>query len=250
MRPILMLALLGSLAVAGNDEAEKAARQEAEALCKRLGDKEAGERLEAARTAASNHHALLTAPLTRLLKDKDARVRFAAISALGLRNDPKAQKKAASALAARLRPLEGKEERTEELTAVIQALHDLAQPSTVKALLDIKSGANPDVARARAMAVANVPSKETIERLIQFGYKDRKGSGQTRKLATAALAYATQTKVRGGVEQWRQWWSDNKDTFDVDAAAEKRASRRIEQKEREAKRKERKKRKPKKKDGA
>jgi HEAT repeat protein len=249
MRPILILALLGSLALAGDDEAEAAARQEAEALCKRLGDKDAGGRLDAARTAASNHHALLTAPLTRLLKDKDARVRSAAISALGRRDDPKAQKKAASALAARLRPLDGKEERTEELMAVIQALHDLAQPSTIKALLDIKSGTDRETAVARARAVANVPSKEAIERLIQFGYKDRKGSGQTRKVATTALAYATQTKVRGGIEQWRQWWSDNEDTFDIDAAAEKRANQRTEQKEREAKRKERGKRK-RKKDGA
>jgi len=72
------------------------------------------------------------------------------------------------------------------------------------------------------MAVANVPSKEAIERLIQYGYKDRRGAGRTRDLATKALAYATQEKVKGGIEGWRKWWSDNEKSFDPIAAAEKR----------------------------
>ena len=81
--------------------------------------------------------------------------------------------------------------------------------------------------------------KEAIERLIQFGYKDRRGSSRTVRTATQALAYATQEKVCGGIEQWRKWWSDNKATFDVEAAAEARAKARAKQAEKDAARKER-----------
>jgi HEAT repeat protein len=244
-RSILVLALL---ALAVPAEEDKALREAASELVARMRSKDGEERLAATRETAMNQHHLVLSPLIKLLKDKDRRIREAAISSLGLRDDPKAARAAANALAARLRPLEGKEETREELLAVISALHDLAQPASIKALIDIKSGTDRDVMSARAMAVANVPSKEAIERLIQYGYKDRRGSDATRRIATRALTYATQVKLKGNLEEWRRWWSDNKDAFDVDAAAEARANKRAEQAakaakkaERERKRRERKK---------
>jgi HEAT repeat protein len=244
-RTILVLALL---ALAVPAEEDKALREAASELAARMRSKDPEERLAAARETAMNQHHLVLAPLVKLLRDKDKRIREAAISSLGLRDDPKAAKQAASALASRLRPLAGKEETREELLSVIQALHDLAQPVSMKALLDIKSGTDREVMRARAMAVANVPSKEAIDRLIQYGYKDRRGSDSTRRIAIQALGYATQVRLRGNFEEWRRWWSDNKDGFDVDAAAEARANKRAEQAakaekkaERERKRRERKK---------
>ena len=66
--------------------------------------------------------------------------------------------------------------------------------------------------------------------------------------AGAAIRYATQEKVKGGVREWRQWWKDNKAKFDVDHAANLRAEERMKQEQKKAQRAERKKRK-KKKDG-
>ncbi|MHC4958399.1 MAG: HEAT repeat domain-containing protein [Planctomycetota bacterium] len=246
---ILSLALLLS-AAAWADEAAKAAQAKADELTKTMASKDAEERLSAVREAARNQHKSLVSPLTRLLKDKDVRIRYEAIAVLGLRLVPKDKKTAAKALNARLVPLSKKVQDQEELLKVVSALHDLAQPSSIKPLLDMKADTDRDVAVARAKAVANVPSKEAIERLIQFGYKDRRGASRTVRTANLALTYATGEKVRGGIEGWRKWWSDNKASFDVEAAAEARLKSRMEKAAKDAKKEERKRRKRKKKDGA
>ena len=129
---------------------------------------------------------------------------------------------------------------------MITALHDLAQPSSIKPLLSMDSTTPREVRAACAMAVGNVPSKEAIDRLIQYGYKDRRGSGRTRDLATKALAYATQEKVKGGIEAWRKWWSENEDDFDPIAAAEKRQQARAAAEEKQRRKEERRNRKKKK----
>jgi len=59
-------------------------------------------------------------------------------------------------------------------------------------------------------------------------------------VATEALAYATQERVKGGIEAWRQWWSDNKKSFDPVAAAEKRKESRAKAEEKQARREARK----------
>ncbi|MEM8882886.1 MAG: hypothetical protein AAGD14_02310 [Planctomycetota bacterium] len=199
--------------------------------------------------ATSNQHKSLTSPLIKLLKHKSDAVRLGVIPVLGARTQLSEQKKAGSALAARLKPLSKKPEQETELSAVIEALHDLQQRSTIKALLDMGSGTNRDIMDARAMAVGNVPHKDAIEALIQFGYKNRRGVDRTRDVANRALRYATGENPRGGIEGWRRWWKDNEKTFDPIEAAEARASKKAERDEKEAKRAERKKKRDRKKQG-
>ena len=222
------------------DDERAALKTKATELAKRMASKDAEDRLSAVRESGPVYHRAIVAPLIKLLKDKDTRVRTEAITSLGLRDDPKNKKSAARALAGRLKPLEGNEKTREELKKIVQALHDLAQPTTIKALLDMKADADPGVARARSMAVGNIPSKEAIERLIGHGDKGRKRKRGASSGITQALAYATQEKVKGGIEGWRKWWKENKATFDVDAAAEARANKRAKAKEKSEKRKDRK----------
>jgi hypothetical protein len=242
MKPIWMLALLAALATAG-DEEEAAAKAEAAEISKRMAHKDPGERLEAARAAARNQHLSLATPLAKLLKDKDQRVRVEAITSLGLRDDPKAQKKAATALGARIRVLEGKEEKKEELVAVLQALHDLAHPAAIKPLMDgIPADPDPEVLRGRLMAVANTPTAEAVDKIINFASAGGKKFRRQKGLAREAIQYATCMKQRWDVDEWRSWWKENKTTFDFDATAEKRAEMRVAQQEKAERRKNKKKR--------
>jgi hypothetical protein len=208
-----------------------------EDLAGRLGSDDASAVIEACREAAASEDPALTAPLARLLKHDNPAVRRAAIDALQLRKPAEEKKKAAQALALRIAALAAKEETKEECLAVINALHDLAQVVALKALLD---GIGPDddreVARARMHAAANIPSKEAIEELIHLASAGRRGGAQWRVAAAVdALRYATQEKVEGGIEAWRHWWTENKKTYDVDLAANKRADARLREAERRAK---------------
>ncbi|MHC4549946.1 MAG: HEAT repeat domain-containing protein [Planctomycetota bacterium] len=243
MRRYLLIVLLCAPTLAED------ARDETADLARRLGASDPDTKIEAARAAAQRQDASLTAPLIKLLKDKNPAVRVAAVEALGLRQTTSERKRAAKALSARIRPLQTKEEDTDELLKVVQSLHDLAQPVALRPLTDIPAQTDVAVARARLRAAANIPSKEAIERIIQFGSSGRRGRGWRRKVATDALRYATQEQVRGGVEDWRRWWSDNKRTFDVDFAANKRAEQRAKEEERKQKRAERKRKKKKDKEG-
>lgn len=250
MRTLLACTLLLSLAAADRD-ADQARKTKAAELAKAMASKDVETRLGAAREAARIQHASLNAPLAKLLKDKDERVRTEAITALSMREDPKDKRAGAKALVARIKPLEkGGEATREELLAIVSALHDLAQPSTIKPLLDMKSDCDTAVANARLMAVGNIPSKEAIDRLIQFSDKGRRGRRQLRSGAHKALIYATGERVSGGVDGWRRWWSENKATFNLDAAADRRVKERVENAEKNAKRKNRKGKGKKKKDDA
>ena len=242
MRIAIVVALLCPVLLA---EEDRALKEKATELAKRLVSKDPETRLGAVRESGTVHHRAVVSPLIKLLKDRDDRVRLEAIVSLGMRDDPKNKKSAAKALAGRLKPLEGNEKTRKELLKIIQALHDLAQPVTIKALLDMKSDADRNVARARTMAVGNVASKEAIERLITHGDKGKRQRSKKGRGTTEALAYATQEQVRGGVDQWRKWWKENKATFDVELAAEKRANKRAEDKQKAEKRKQRKGRKKK-----
>ena len=238
---IPLAALLLVPAAHGADDAELKERKEAaKRIATKLASKNDEEVFTGLHEAALNQDPVLTSPLTKLLKSKNPAVRYGAIETLATRALAAEQKKAARSLAARLKPLATKEDDREELLKVIQALHDLAQESTIKALLDSKNDEDRDVRQARAMAVANVPTKEAIERLIQYGYKDRRGQGRTRDIAVKALRYATGEQLKGGIEVWRKWWSDNEKTFDPVAAADARKEKRVAQADKEAKREERK----------
>jgi hypothetical protein len=208
-----------------------------EDLATRLGSDDASLIIEACREAAASEDPALTAPLGKLLKHDNGAVRRAAIEALGLRKPAEERKKAAQALAQRIAPLAGKEETREECLAVLSALHDLAQVVALKPLLDgIGPDDDRDIARARMRAAANIPSKEAIEELIHLGSAGRRGGAQWRVAAAVdALRYATQERVEGGIEAWRQWWTENRKTFDVDIAANKRADARLREEERRRK---------------
>jgi hypothetical protein len=232
------LALLGTLALA-----DDAAKEEAAAVAKRLASKDLDTQLEALREAAQNQHSSLTAPLIKLLKCKEAAVRLAAVEALGLRKESSEKKRASKALCARIKPLEDEPDRQDELTKIVEALHDLAQANAIRPLMDIPVDCDPALAQARLHAAANIPSKEVIDRLLQYASSGRRNRNARWRNAGAAIRYATQEQVKGGVREWRQWWRDNKAKFDVDHAANLRAEERLRQAERKAKKAKRKKKK-------
>jgi len=244
----LVAFLLAPVALAAGDDELKERKESAKLIAKKLASKNDEEVFTGLHEAALNQDPVLTTPLTKLLKNKNTALRYGAIETLGTRTLEAERRQAARSLAARLKPLAVKENDREELLKVIQALHDLAQESTIKALLDSKNEEDRDVRQARAMAVANVPTKEAIDRLIQYGYKDKRGAGRTRDIAVKALRYATGEQLKGGIEVWRKWWSDNEKSFDPVAAADARKGKRTAEADKAAKRAERKKKQKEKRD--
>jgi hypothetical protein len=240
MRLTCSIALLCAFAIA-----DDAAKEEAAAIAKRLASKDYDTKLEAVKEAAQNQHRSLTAPLIKLLKNKEPAVRLAAVEALGLRQEGSEKKRAAKALSARIKPLEDDPERQDELLKIVAALHDLAQSNSIRPLMDIPVNSDRDVAKARLHAAANIPSKEVIDRLIQYASSGRRGRNARWRNAGTAIRYATQENVKGGVREWRQWWKDNRASFDVDHAANLRAEQRMKEAEKKAKREAKKKRKKK-----
>jgi len=238
MRAFLIL-LLGAAPLLAEEKAESET-EAAKSILDQLASSEDQTVLNGLLEASGNQSKTLTSPVCKLLRHKNPAVRQSAIEVLGGRSDLGCQKKAASALIARVEPLAEKEEDKAECEKVLKALHDLAQPATIKPLLSLKSTLPKEIREQAAMAVANVPTKEAVDRLIQYGYKDRRGSGRTRDIAVRALRYATQEQMKGGIEEWRKWWSDNEASFDPIAAADKRkaaASAAAEKRERRKNRK-------------
>jgi HEAT repeat protein len=183
------------------------------------------ERLSAAERALQVAHDAVTTPLTRLLTDDRYEIRSAALRALGARTTEKAKKAAAKAVAARLPKLSKSARDEGELAIAVQALHDLAQRSTVPALLkDVEDSASDEIFRARVMAVANVPHADAVDELIQLlsGRGRGKWQGQKRSVVEA-LRSATGEDLGGDPDEWRAWWRDAKRTFDFEAAARRRA---------------------------
>ena len=220
----LALAVLAAPVRSEDPEKDTEARLAAEAkeIAGRLASKDPDVVYEAIKEAAQNQHAHLTNPLVKLLKSPWPELRGTAIEALGTRFDRSARKKAAKALAARLSRLSRKEEDADELMKSITALHDLAQTVSIKALLsDIDRDTDGKVARARVMAVANVPDAEAIDSLIKFAAKSRRGRNHG-KVVRDALFYATGERIKGDVDAWRRWWKENKKDFDFQAAQKKR----------------------------
>jgi hypothetical protein len=202
----------------------------------------AANRLDGARAAKDLQDAKLLAPLVKLLRDEDLEVRTAAIVALGTRSDPAQAKKAADALAERLKPLAKKPEHSGEILEVCTSLHDLAQPSTIDALLDdTAAGVDLDVVRARCFAVANIPSPKAVEALIDLMSKGHRDGSGVRGTAAAALAYATGERAVNDPDHWRAWWKEVGKSFDFAAAAKRREDDRKRKDEAEERRNKRKK---------
>jgi HEAT repeat protein len=200
-------------------------------------------RLAATEEATGVEAEELLAPLLRLLKDENRLVRQAAAKALGARASGEGSKKAAKSLAERLKPLSREPEDQEELLVVVQALHDLAQPSSVKALLDdLELETDEDVVEARGSAAANAPCREAVEGLIDLMSRHHR-RGRSAPYAKA-LAYATGEKLGGDPDRWRAWWREHADSFDFEAAAAARAKARAEEAERARRREDRPRRTP------
>lgn len=213
-----------------------------EELLELLRSRDAAVREAALREAADVGSPELLPPLARLLSDDAPSVRVAAAAALARRADPKERRSAASALEGRLRTLGEKGDAGERL-ALVEALHDLAQPSSVGPLVDgIRTDTPREEVEARLRAVANCPVPEAIEALIQFAASHGRGKRADWNAGTrAALRYATRADAGGAdPDLWRAWWRKNERTFDFAGAAADRERERREAAEKERKREERK----------
>lgn len=214
----LPLAVVLALAVAGRARAEDALPHDVEAAVQGMASDERTARQAAAESALALQHGALLAPLIKLLKDEYRVVREAAIQALAAREPKDERTKAARAIEARLKDLDRAKDAPEESAVVVQALHDLAQPTSIAPLLDaLEPTTETDVAGARLMAVGNVPTKEAVEELIGYAARGRRGEHH-RAAAIRALQYATGVKL-SNLDAWHRWWSENKRTYDPQAAA-------------------------------
>ncbi len=238
LRPAALLllcvpALTAGTAFADGDPAQppapadpaKQAKSEVDAILERLGDeKSAVARVDGVLAAKSVQDPKLVPALVKLLKDENRDVRFAAAEVLGTRESEDQKKKASEALAARIRWLDKAESDTEMLV-VVKALHKLAQPNAIEALLDgVHDDSDHDVVEARVMAVANIPCADAIERLIDYMSRRRRDGSGIPALFAKALTFATGERGANDPDVWRKWWKEHKATFDFDEAAKARAA--------------------------
>jgi hypothetical protein len=242
----LILAALAPRARADDPPADEKAQ--AAKIIVQMKSKDPEERVKAADAAASLQHDSLTSPLVRLLADKELGVREAALRALGQRGSAAARRKAAAAVAARLTRLDKHPGEKEEIDLVIETLKQLKEPLSIKALLEgIVVGMDLGEVKARLFAVAEVPDKQAIERLIAFLALGRRGGrGAHRKLADQALRYATGSKpgadertVGRDADRWRAWWREHERDFSFEAVAAARAEAAAAAKAREERRRKR-----------
>lgn len=233
-------------------DAKARSKEEAKALVSAMKSKDPDLRAQAAEDSATNQDRSLTSPLVRLLSDKEDDVRLMAFKALSVRDVPAARKKASSAVVSRLPRLAQHAVDRPELLVAIDALGKLGQPSAIKPLLDpIDVEMDIEEVRARINAVAAIPEAESIERLIQFLAKGRRGGRkQHRDAAEKALRWATGVRLGRDPDKWRAWWRENKKAFSFEALAEEReASERKKREQAERRKKQKQKRKNKGKGG-
>lgn len=238
---LLLLLVIGSAPRAHAEEAEPTREEQVKALVAQMKSKDVDERRTAAEKALDNPDKKLTSPLVKLLGDSHSEVRVAAIEALGTRSDTSSQRKAASNLASRLKRYMDKGEYVAERDAAIASLRQLAQPTTIKKLIDsVDLETDPEVVADILMAVANVPSDDAIERLIQFLDSGRRAEFRRFKAAAGkALLWATGVKGNGhNPDAWRAWWRGAQKDYDHAAAADRRAVAAAERAEKAARQKE------------
>ena len=227
------LALL--ITASGVARAEDAVTERAEEarriadLVARLKSEDVDGRRQAVAEAKREQAPAVTAELVRRIPDADEKVRIAAIAALGARTETAARKDAAGHLASRLARVTKNEQR-EERFAALRALHDLAQPSTLKALEDgVALDMEPEELALRLRAIANLPCDDAIEWLIKArsssGRGGRAGRGYGGRMMRDAWEYATgQPRPSNDPDAWRTWWSERKDSWDHSEALARRTS--------------------------
>jgi hypothetical protein len=225
---ITLLAVVATPALAGREGPPRGVTE----VLKDLKGKDREARLAALDEARELQDKAISSQLLKMSKDRDLEVRLAAVDALRDRSAKADRLRAAQTLAGRLAALAGKVEHEEEYRLTISVLHDLAQPVAIRALLDLDVEEDPETARERLMAVANVPHADAIEGLIAFAAKGRKrGRNQQRQLAFQALRYATGQKFPADPDAWRSWWNEVKRDYDFTLAAARREE--LREKERE-----------------
>jgi hypothetical protein len=248
--PRLLVLTLAVILLATPTAADEDVKKRTADLVKKMKDRDATVRLAAVRDATAIQRPELTSQFVKLVKDEDGLVRLAAIEALRGRGERTCKRKAAQALAARLPTLSVKSGYWDEYVLAIAVLHDLAQPESIDALMDMGLGEDPETAKARLFAVANVPDPEAVDELIKFLSKGRsKGRNNQRDLARQALRYATGEKLGKDPDQWRSWWKKVRKDFDFEEAAARRAEARAEEERKKAERAEKERRKREKAEG-
>jgi hypothetical protein len=231
-----LVVFVGATGVAVSQEAEE---RTAADVVNDLQDRDLGVVLAAIAEAEALQDPAVSSQLTKMLKEKDREVRVAVIGALAGREAEADRKRAAQTLAARLKPLTGKAAEAVEYETVIGALAKLAQPCSIKALLDMTIEESRATALARLMAVAEVPHHDAIEALIQFGSKGRnRGTNNQHESAANALRHATGQRFGRDMDKWRAWWRENRETFDAKAFKEEREAAAAAAAEREKERRE------------
>lgn len=207
----------------------------------KLKDRDRDTRLAGLAAAREVQDERVTKELVKLVRDRDPEVRRSTVEALRTRRTEADRRRAATALAALLGPLSRDATEAELYELVIAALHDVAHPASVDALLDMDAHEPKETAGARLMAVGNVPDAKAIEALIAYASKGRnRGREGKKELTIKALRYATRTNHGSDPDQWRAWWRDVKDHFDFEMAAEERTKEREKATARERKKEERK----------
>ncbi len=214
---------------AASDAAAAEATKVATSLVERLRSKDVDERRKAIDEAAKNQHPLVTGALGRLLGEVDDAQRPALLAALVARSDDAGRKSAANAIASRLERIQKSDDDYSERQKLIASLHDLAEPSTMKALAaELGNDVTTDEVSARLRAIANLPCKEAVEEIIKFrsGGRRRSGPGEPvnrGRIARDAFAYAVGVDVGEDPDQMRKWWKEHEKDFDFKEAAARRA---------------------------
>jgi hypothetical protein len=152
---ITLLAVVATPALAGREGPPRGVTE----VLKDLKGKDREARLAALDEARELQDKAISSQLLKMSKDRDLEVRLAAVDALRDRSAKADRLRAAQTLAGRLAALAGKVEHEEEYRLTISVLHDLAQPVAIRALLDLDVEEDPETARERLMAVANVPTR-------------------------------------------------------------------------------------------
>lgn len=228
--PVLLAVLATALACASGIHARLAADEaspdrqapDVAALVAGLASEDREKRQASAEAACEVQHPDLLPALLKAAKDEYRSVREPVWKALGARSPQPEKAKAARAVETRLRELDRKPESPEEVAVVVQALHDLAQRSSIDPLLEgLGPTTEAPLALARLRAVANVPDKAAIEALLNYAQRGRGGDAH-RAAARQALTYATGLRL-ANLDAWLRWWSDAKRTWDPDEAAAARA---------------------------
>jgi HEAT repeat protein len=230
-----------SEAASAGDDAGRAAKDDAARekrvadLVERLRSKDVVVRTAAATDARECEDPRVTAALAHALADPEAEVRKTAARVLGTRTEEAEKKAAAKALAGRLPRLDASPDLALEQEIVVDALHDLAQPLALKALVDGLDLDDADLrpTERRLRAIANLPTKEAVSALIDVLARQGRGGGAWRRPVRDALVYATGERLGADPDAWRAWWRRHEGGFDLEAAAARRAKQRAEQKERE-----------------